>query len=293
MPTADTIQRSKQVRILVYGKFKMGKTEGAATFPRPNFISFDPGGCLTLTSPGFKERHPEVDLSQVQVQEFYERNVGRNGIVTAHNAFDDATEYFEAWMKPGGGKWKSPYDGQTYDCHPDKFDTWVIDSATTLYQAAQNKAIMLMGNPQFAGKVLSTTYDKAKQFGMIAPKIQDFGAERSLAEQFIRMVYDSGKHVILLCHEKEEYEGQGDNARIVGIVPLLTGQSVERVGLLFSDVLRLIGHPEGKGYKRYLMTVPSGVAKAGSRLEIPDGTPWNWTAISAAINGTPTTQANS
>lgn len=278
MPTAAQINLLKQVRVLIYGRFKTGKTEGAATFPRPNFLSFDQG-MDTVASRGFAQRHPQVALNQVIYQDFYELKRDDKGLFAAHNAFDDACRYFDAYME--GKKWKSPYDGVEYECSPDMFDTWVVDSGTTLGTASMAKGVMLLGDKSFTGpNVLSNTYAAAKKAGLLVPKQQDFGAERSLLEQFIRMIYDSGKHVVLICHEKEH---TNDSGGIIERVPLLTGQSVERVCLLFNEVYRLINSRQGTDFKRYVQTQPDGITKCGSRMGVPDGTAWDWDAINRAV----------
>lgn len=278
MPNATELLADYKVQALVFGYYKMGKTEGAATFPRPNFLLFDPHGLDTVMSPGYKLRHPEVKLEEILWEYFHESQYNAQGIVTNHEAFDQACAYFDRCMK--GGKWKSPTTGKEYSVHPDMFDTWVVDSATTLITVATNKAVQLLGDPSFAGKALSNTFKAALAKGMLVPKLQDFGAERSLTEQFIRMVLDSGKHVIVLCHERQETNEAG---QVTDIVPLLTGQSVQRVSLMFSNVCRLTSKKEGPNTKRYLELVGSGAPKVGSRLEIPDGTEWNWPAVKQAL----------
>jgi hypothetical protein len=282
MPRASEIDPLKKLQILIYGRFRTGKTEGAATFPRPNFLSFD-RGMDTVTTKGFAQRHPNVKLDDILYQDFFDLDSDRdkNGVPLNYNAYDDACRYFDAYMDPKGAKWKSRYDSKEYQCHPDMFDTWVIDSGTTLGSVAIAKGVILLGDKQFTGgKALSNTYDSAKKFGLIVPKQQDFAAERSLLEQFVKMVFDSGKHVILICHEKEN---TNDNGAVVERVPLLTGQSVERVCLLFDEVYRLQASKQGNDFKRSLQTKPDGIVRCGSRLDIPDGTEWDWGAVSSAI----------
>jgi hypothetical protein len=46
--TLAELRKTEQLRILCYGRFKTGKTVGAATFPRTRFIMFDPGGAESL-----------------------------------------------------------------------------------------------------------------------------------------------------------------------------------------------------------------------------------------------------
>jgi hypothetical protein len=278
MPPGTELSLNMKLNVLVFGRYKMGKTEGAATFPRPNFIECDPGGLDTVLSPGYRLRHPEFKLENLLYEYFQETRRDARGVNTAHEGYDNACRYFDVCM--AGGKWKSPSTGRTYDVHPDMFDTWVLDSATSLIALSTNKAIQLLGDPTFAGKSLSNTFKAAKEKGLIVPKMQDFGAERSLTEQFISMLLTSGKHVVVLCHEREQ---SNDAGQVTEIVPLLTGQSVERVPLMFSNVMRLISRREGPNTRRFLESQKSGIAQVGSRLEIPDGTEWNWPAIQNSL----------
>ena len=278
MPPGTELSRNLKLNAIVFGRYKMGKTEGASTFPRPNFICCDPGGLDTVLSPGFRQRHPEVDLSKLHYEYFLETQRDARGVNTNHEAFDSAYRYFDTCMK--GGEWKSPTTGRTYKIGPDDFDTWVLDSATTLFMHARNKAVQLLGDPSFAGKALSNTFKAAQAKGLIVPKMQDFGAERSLVEQFISALLTSGKHVLVLAHEREWTEQDGT---VSEITPMFTGQSVEVIPLMFSNVMRLMGRPQGDKFIRYLESKKHSKAQVGSRLEIPDGTEWNWQAIQASL----------
>lgn len=183
------------------------------------------------------------------------------------NAYDQACLYFDEAM----GK-------------PDSFDAWVLDSATTLGEFSRTKGVILLGGTAFGPKPMSYTQSNAIKTGMLLPRLQDFGAERSLLEQFIDMLLDTPKHVIVLAHEKELWEGEDDKAKMVGIGPLFTGQSVERVPLKFSEVYNLRIQKEGDGFKRYLQTQPDGIRGCGSRLGIPTGTEWSYAALTAERN---------
>jgi len=51
---------------------------------------------------------------------------------------------------------------------------------------------------------------------LLVPKIQDYGAERSLVEQFVDMVMSTTKNVVLICHE---YEQTDDGGNVLGFSP--------------------------------------------------------------------------
>lgn len=251
-----------RIAALAFGKFKVGKTWAAATFPRPNFMMFDRGGITTLLNPDFVKKHGL--RGDIQFEEFWDKNKDSKGVVRAHNAFDDGCKYFDKWMGPS---------------YRTQFDTWVIDSGTTLSEAAMNKALVLMGQPNMGVK--SNTLQIGQNTGMVAPKMQDYGAERSMLEQFIQMVLDTDKHVLFLCHEKELVTDEGI---VKGIVPLLTGKSVEAVSIKFNEVWNVQRVLKGPDWHVVLKTQQTSVLKVGSRLGIPDGTPFEYSAIKTILD---------
>ncbi|CAB4165407.1 AAA domain containing protein [uncultured Caudovirales phage] len=245
---------------LVFGRFKTGKTAGAATFPRPNIIDFD-SGLNTVRSKWWQDANPN---HKIIYETFTEKNKTPHGVVKVPNAFDDACKWFDEWMKPD---------------KVNQFDTWVVDSGTSLSIAAANKAIYLMDGGRMPG-IKSETLKNALTHGLVVPKMQDFGAERSMMEQFIDMMLSSKKNFILLAHEKEVFK---DDGTLDSIVPMLTGQSVEKIPLKFDEVYRLVVKPAGPIMKRTLMTQANSLNRVGTRLGLPDGTEWSWQAISKAL----------
>lgn len=257
--TKDIIVDDK-IKAIVFGKFKTGKTWGALTFPRPNVIDFD-HGIKTLINPEFVKKY---GLKHV---EFFQplRNLDSKGIPKDYNAFDAACKYFDDWMVPS---------------KRDQFDTWVLDSCTTLIDASQDKAVILLGDPAFKGAG-SKTYEEAKRTGLLVPKLQDYGSERSMTEQFVRMLKDSGKHVVIICHERELTT---DSGSLKGIVPLLTGKSQEDIPIMFDEVYRLESKPKGMENVHVLKTQPATVERVGSRLGVPNDTEWSYEVLSKVIN---------
>lgn len=254
------------VQAVVYAGPKIGKTFGAGTFPRPNFIDFDTG-IATLASPEFIAKHgwhPEI-----MYEDFAEHKVNNRGIPLMHNAYDDACKYFDKCMAKD---------------KVDTFDTWVIDTGTFLAEAAMTKTLILLGGKTGFGGIKSNTQDMAEKFGLIVPKIQDYGSERSLTEQFVDMVKQSGKHCLFLCHEREVIN---DDGQLTAVTPLLTGKSVQVINAMFDDVWQVEIKKTVKDGKvltnRVLRTETDGIRMAGSRLGIPSGTAWEWNAIHSAM----------
>lgn len=269
MPWAQDWQPGSLVQVLVYGKAKVGKTFGAYTFPRPVVIDLD-RGMAVASNPDFLKKYGKRPIFY---EHFLERDV-KGGVPQTHNAFDDVCKFFDEWMKPAG-KWTSRVDGKTYDVGKNQFDTWIIDSGTTLGEVAQNKAVILHGQLN-----ISKTHEQAKKVGLIIPKIQDYGSERSLIEQFADMVLASGKNVVFICHEKEVTNDEGT---VLSIEPLLTGKSSEVVPLKFDEVYNLRVKRQGTEFVRYLQTAADGLRKVGSRYGIPNETAWDYDALMIAL----------
>lgn len=263
MPYISEWKPSDPWQVLVFGEYKTGKTWGALTFPRPVVMDFDKG-MATARNPEFIRKY---GMKEIFYQTFSDDSV--KGIVTKHTAFDDACKYFDQWMK-SKGKWKN------YNVGRDMFDTWIIDSGTTLGEFAQNKAIIVMSSMN-----LSKTLSQGVSHGLIVPKIQDYGSERSLVEQFIRMVMDSGKNVVLICHEKKI---TSDGGTVTDIVPLLTGKSAVSVPLMFDEVYNLRTKKSGNDVIRYLQTTPIANRQVGSRYGIPNETEWCWEALKKEVD---------
>lgn len=249
------------IQALIFGRFKTGKTWGAGTFPRPVFMSFDPGGINTLFNPEFVRQHGF--RGDIEFEFFTDKNKDNRGIVRSANAFDDACKYYDRMMAKD---------------RVNTFDTFVIDSGTTLSEAAMNKAVVLLGGPQLA--MTSKTHTQAINTGLLHPKMQDYGAERSMVEQFVDMVKGSGKNVLFLCHEKEITD---DDGNVRSVVPLLTGKSVESIPLKFDEVWNLQVRKKGPVTERVLVTTQTPILKVGSRLGIPDGTPFEYSAINKVL----------
>jgi len=241
---------------LVYGRSGVGKTWGALTFPRPVMMDFDKG-IATHSNPDFIKLYGKIE---VEYEQFTERSVDQHKIPTAHNAFDDACRYFDRWMTPA---------------KRGEFDTWIIDSGTSLSEFAQFKAVILMGKMR-----LSKTHQEALHEGLIVPKIQDYASERSLVEQFVDMLRDSNKNLVFICHEKELINDAGT---VTAIVPLLTGKSVENVPLKFDEVYNLKVQKKGLEMVRTLQTKPDGIRVVKSRYGLPDETPWDWKSVTSAM----------
>src|SRR5215203_4035334 len=224
MPTLAERPVSKYIKALVFGPSKKGKTFGAGTFPRPNFFDCDLG-IGTLGSKHFIDKWGDR-RKDIQYEQFTEKTLDKRGVPTSHNAFDDVCRYFDSCMTPA---------------KRDTFDTWVVDTGTSLSAFAMVKALVLLGGNQFKGGH-SGTLSEGLLHGLILPKIQDYGSERSMIEQFIAMVYSTDKHFLFLCHERETTDEKGNRT---ALTPLLTGKGVQAISAMFDDVWYLRSQPRG------------------------------------------------
>lgn len=273
MPKLSDWKPSDPLQVMVFGQYKIGKSWGAYTFPRPVVLDFDKG-IATARHPDFVKKY---GMRQIYYEQFSEKNM-KMGVPAGHSAFDEACKFFDEWMKPSG-KWKNDPTGR------DLFDTFIIDSGTTLSEFAQYKAVYVLG-----GMKLSKTHEAAVATGVLVPKMQDYGSERSLVEQFVDMVKTSGKNVVLICHEKHVTEGEGQNEHVTEIVPLLTGKSATAIPLKFDEVYNLRIKPKGTEMVRYLQTVPDSLRRVGSRYGIVNESVWEYDAIKKQIDAIHATQ---
>jgi hypothetical protein len=271
MPKLEDWSPSDPVQILIIGPFKIGKSWFGYTFPRVVSFDFDKG-VATARNPEFIKKHGFGHV--ISYEQFEEKKTGKGGIATAHNAFDDACRYFDEWMKPTG-KWVGS-DGKTEETGRDMFDTFLIDSGTTLSDKAMNKAAIILGQQS-----LSKTQESAVKYGLLIPKKQDYGAERSLVEQFTDMILGSGKNVVFICHEKQILD---NDQNVTDVGPLLTGKSFQAVPNKFDEVYFLRGKYKGPEYVRYLQTVPDSIRRAGSRYGIPNETVPEYNSLKKEID---------
>jgi hypothetical protein len=262
-------KRGSKIKALVFGRHKSGKTTGAATFPRSILIECDPDGFVPLTKPELEAKYG-FSKNVVDYKQFFERDRNSRGVVATHNAYDDVCRYFDEWTAAG---------------KIDQWDTLILDSATTLSEFARNKGIILLGGTSMSPKPLSFTQKNALNTGMVLPKLQDFGAERSLVEQFIDMVLALDKNVLILCHEKEIWEGDPPDERLTAVTPLFTGQSAERVPLKFSEVWYLGKRRVGTEWRRVLQTESDGLHNCSTGLGVANETPFEYQAIINSIGG--------
>lgn len=237
MPNLNTYQfdQNAVIQAIIMSPPGKGKTSVAGTFPRPNFFDID-GKVEVCRNPRFIRKY---GVRSILYEKFPEPAIANPRIVPT--AYAKLCAYFEEWMSPG---------------KRNQFDTWVIDSGTTLSLIARCQALMILGKLQ-----RSSTLKKAQEAGMEAMEQQDWGAERSLVEKFIKQVLDTGKNVLLLVHEKEIVKNG-----VTEIVPLFTGDSKTVIPAMFKDIWQL--RPTMLENKPAIKLVASPIGYVQTRSEL-------------------------
>lgn len=238
--TRDLKTEDPIIQAVVMSPPGVGKTWLLCTFPRPNVFDFD-GKIGVARNPDFIKRY---GIRSIEYEQFFEGK-RLKGIATSHQAYDNACRYFDMWMAPG---------------KRELFDTWGIDSGTSLAEVSRNKAVAVLG-----GAKRSKTLDNALNSGLMIMEYQDWGGERSLTEQFIRMVKDSGKHLLVNVHQRETVNETGI---VTQVKPLFTGQSADIIPSMFKDVWHLKVQGGGSTLKRVLTAEYNGITLARSELGI-------------------------
>lgn len=248
------------IHALIFGAYGAGKTGSLASWPRPRILDFD-GRAITLLS----RLNPVYDW-QANIVKFKENVINSMGVIKddGHFAFDDACRAVDRWASKN---------------ERDKWDTLAVDTGTTLADLANGKAIIL--NKKMG---LSETYAKAVQYNVTIPRIQDYGSERSLMEQFVRMCVNEfpDKNFLFLCHEKEVSSESGS---VTAITPLLTGRGAVAIPTMFGEVWNLRVEGAGDFAKRYLQTQRDGIRGCRSDLGLPNKTAPDYPSIIAALGG--------
>ena len=253
----DEMKSGETVTALAYGGSKVGKTWLAGTTGSRTLYISTGDGTDTLKSPLFRQLNPGFNPTVVDIRE----KLGISGIPVAGivEAFDlmcDSIDY-------------------AFTNFVNEFDTVVVDELSATRRHALFKGLELS---QQMGR--SRTWDKTKQFEIILPAGQDFGAEMSLIEQFlagaISLCERNGKHLLVLAHQRylmvkpKDEKGNvifGEPAVIKEIRPAVTGaQFPDTISAMFDNVWhceKVGGGDQGTAYR--VRVYGDEITVAGSR----------------------------
>jgi hypothetical protein len=188
--------------ILIYGDPGSAKTPFAGSFgDRTLYINIG-AGISTLYSPKFESIYGKWNGIRVDITEPDQFKP---------SAFNDVCDTID--------KFNSEHDSD--------FDTIVIDDASALQYFAQNQALSINSDLQ-----KSPGAAQSKKYGVNMMGLADYGAEKSLVDQFMRTYADDckarGKNFIVIAHAKRDYgkpPAMGQPGPLESIYPAFTGQN--------------------------------------------------------------------
>lgn len=210
--TFDQFDPDESITALFYGPAGAGKTEAAGSAGERSLYIDVGKSAATFHGTGFKARKGSYKGIYVPVSE----DLSKSFVPNKATAFDQVCNVIDEALQK----------------IPEKFDTIIIDEMTRFRTFALYKGIEVN---QFEGR--SKTKEKASQFDVVIPGVQDFSAEMSLIEQFCNGYTDickrQGKHLIVIAHERLTYK-KGDK---VGDLPTLHKTSPGFTGQTFPDAV--------------------------------------------------------
>lgn len=207
---------SEAFTFLIYGGAGTGKTELIGSAGSRTLIINNGSGLLTLKSPGFKQRHPNVNPIIVTVGE----ELDSHGQPQTAKAFDKVCDLIDYALKN----------------FPERFDTIAIDDMTAQRRFAMNKGLEVG-----ARTGISKSLEKRDKYDVTMPAVQDYGLEMSLMSQFIsgyvEICKSAGKHLIMASHEKILYQKPKDSQgkTILGEPPVVYKIRPAFTGSAFPD----------------------------------------------------------
>lgn len=208
-----------KLKMLVYGKSGSGKTTWACGFPKPFVFDFD-GGMLS-------QRGRDVEY------ETFMEPAEQKGI---------AFQKFEECLKDK-------------ERNPGKYETYILDSVTTMQEYRLNYLTMLSGKPR------PTQYE----WGMLVLDLRDF----------MQRLKNLPGHIIVIAHEalaQDEITGE------ILVEPVIYGKKLPaQLPLWFDEVYRAQVSRDAKGGVRFeMLTYASTKYMAKSRLNmLPETLVWS------------------
>lgn len=261
----------KRANILLYGPPKVGKTVAAHAMPRTRTLDFDNG--MQSVEWAIREGIIKKDPSEI----VYKTILPPPGQRQSTFVIDEAADTIDEWIADEDippEEWDRPY--------PQFWDTLIIDGGTGLTEAST-----ILGLKENNRLGLSKSWDRmlgSKKLAVTPVMIQDYKSAQELFQTFINNCRSIGKNVVLICHEYYEYEGEGENERLISVDPLLIGQLRNKIPKDFDEVW--YAHVKGTRQKPEYMfqTTPDSLHRLGSRSGCLDPVePANFPAIKKKI----------
>lgn len=223
MPNARDAKGAVQKKILMLGETGNGKTTQILTLPGKKFVYiFDPNALNSLH--GFDVDYEEYLPTPVAaaVQSLSSRVGGDKSRFTGSDVYKRFEETFNERLLNG---FFEPYD-------------WIcFDSATTLLDLIMDRVLTING-----------------RYGTW-PHEDDYGPQMIAFTNLCRSVTALGKSIYMTGHLEVR---QNKLTKRIATQPMMTGRLVQKIPLLFSDVLVASANVDEKGKPYYtIQTVPS------------------------------------
>ncbi len=140
-----------------------------------------------------------------------------------------------------------------------EYETLVLDTATRMQFFQLNEEMQ---------KVVRKNSNR----NIYLPLFQEFRISSEMLDDIFVRLQDMEKHVILICHETQDWEGKEDDRRHVRTRPALTPAVAQKLNGLLNFTAYLENKSNMGTSKRILTVNPSGKIVAKNRLGIAETT---------------------
>ena len=236
--TLEDIDPIGRTEAMIYGPPGSGKTVFATTFPPPfRWIAAD--GPTSLKSVRWAVTKGISAIKNLtDLQAYSPRETAKGNYIDTPAAFNQMQDMIWYWFKPA---------------QVDLWETLVLDSFTEINVWALDLGLSLNQQYPKPAKPLSTS-DEINRRAMtrLVTGQQDYKSAMGLIEGFLRNVRNEcakyNKHLVLLCHEYNEYQENSDgNQSVSSIQPLMIGQLRTKIAKDLDDVWHMEKNNKGTG----------------------------------------------
>jgi len=236
--------------VLSYGKNGVGKTEFAASWPKPILLIDTDDGWLSIkSSPRIKDKNNifRLAISDKADDPAIKQPVGFELVMGILQVLYDTGEY----------------PAVAPDNKPIRPKTIILDSLTTTAELAMTY----------------TLFTNKHQFQQ--PTLPDYGKQMRVLRNLVTM----GKsiRVNFICLADEQYQRDELSGR-TWCLPLVTGKLAAEIGLYFDEVYHQVVQEQGGKHKYLIETKATGLITAKSRLDLPSPIEANYAAIEKEVN---------
>ncbi len=227
MPNALNAHSSALHKVFMLGDTGSGKTTQFLTLPGKKFAYlFDPNALLSLQ--GFDVDYEEYLPDQISISVKSLKTEGSERIAKGDRSSVTKSDLYQ--------KWEQDFNAKLNEGFFEPYDWIALDSATTLLDLIMDRVLTING-----------------RFGQW-PNQDDYGPQMLTFTNICRSLTSLGKSVYLTGHLETR---QDQLTKKIQIRPMMTGRLVNKIPLLFSEVLALDCTLDENGKPAYRMqTVP-------------------------------------